>query len=116
MPKLIVSWWISGFPTVVRAVAAILYPPPVPAENVLGARNAIPNWPRGKSTTTAWSNTRWQDAENICAWPYYLSPDFQMDLFYDKLQHKDQQAMIDHWFANYREGHYKQHTVFVNLR
>jgi hypothetical protein len=82
----------------------------------MGARSAIANWPRGKSTTAAWSNAKheWINDEWF-AWLRH-SPEYQLDLTADHLYHEQQKAMLDHWHANYREGYFKHSTIFTNLR
>jgi hypothetical protein len=86
------------------------------AENALSARNAIPNWPRGRSTTAAWSNTlhEWVNDE----WLVWLrhSPEYQVDLAVDHLYHEQQKAMVDQWYANYRNPHFKLDLILGNLR
>ena len=96
--------------------AAILFQPLGHAENALGARQAIPNWPRGKSTTAAWSNARWEYVEVDWSWPIARTDEFHLDLLHDALYHKEQKQMVDRWLANYRDGYYKQSTIFSNLR
>jgi hypothetical protein len=81
----------------------------------VGARKTIANWPRGKSTTSPMAS-RWECADDVCGFPYYLTPDTQLDLLFDKLYHRQQQLMVDRWHENYREGYYKQSIVFANLR
>ncbi len=83
---------------------ATLYKPRGLAESALGARQAIPHWPRGKSTVAP------------IVWSFGHTPEYQLDLFYDQIYHEEQQRMIDRWIENYRNPYYKEKTIIVNLR
>lgn len=66
----------------------------------LKARDIIPGWPRGHSTTISAINLRWQWDDFTMFWCH--KPFLQGDISRDREYHLDQQRMFDWYVSRYR--------------
>jgi hypothetical protein len=65
------------------------------------ARDIIPGWPRGRTVTVSFDNTRYLYFD---MWPWLDRTSFAMQhqLGIDRVYHQMQQAMVNEWFEKYR--------------
>jgi hypothetical protein len=66
----------------------------------LKARDLIPSWPRGRSTTVSWENEKYRFRNDFFPWGVQGTDEYGRDLEADAKYHQKQQELVNNKFRN----------------